>query len=74
MGTAKFIAITSEIEMEREKIYEEGAVWQNIIMNLSKSKINEEIENRQTFLALILYIRKFNSIKNNISKWKNYSY
>jgi superfamily II DNA/RNA helicase len=48
LGTAKFIATPSEIEIEREKIYEEGAVWQEIIINLSESRIDEEVENKQT--------------------------
>ena len=48
LGTAKFIATPSEIEIEREKIFEEGAVWEEIIMNLSESRIDEEIENKQT--------------------------
>ncbi|MFD3156708.1 DEAD/DEAH box helicase [Haloimpatiens sp. FM7330] len=48
IGVAKFIALPSEIEIECEKLFEEGAVWQDIITNLSENKVNEEIELRET--------------------------
>lgn len=47
IGLAKFIAIPSEIQIEKEKLFEEGAMWQDIIMHLSESRINEEIGSRE---------------------------
>ncbi|GAB5538203.1 MAG: hypothetical protein Salg2KO_03060 [Salibacteraceae bacterium] len=44
---AKFIAIPNEIELEAQRIYTEGAVWQDLITNLSENRIQEEIETRQ---------------------------
>lgn len=66
LGVAKFIAIPSEIEIEREKIYEEGAVWQEIIINLSESRIEEEVENKQT-------LSTFNCILNRDDETKDLS-
>ena len=62
----RFIAIPSEIEIEREKIYEEGAVWQEIIINLSESRIEEEVENKQT-------LSTFNCILNRDDETKDLS-
>lgn len=45
---AKFIAIPNEIEVEAERIYQEGKAWQDIITNLTQNRIQEEIEKRQT--------------------------
>ncbi len=42
IGKAKFLAIPSEIEIERTRLYEDGAVWQDIIIDLSSNKIGEE--------------------------------
>ena len=66
LGVAKFIATPSEIEIEREKIYEEGAVWQEIIMNLSESRIDEEVENKQT-------LSTFNCVLNRDDETKDLS-
>lgn len=48
IGTAKFLAIPSEIQIETAKLYAEGAVWQKIITNLSETKVAEEIEVKET--------------------------
>jgi hypothetical protein len=43
IGRAKFLAIPSEIEIEGEKLYEEDAAWQDIVINLSETRIEEEV-------------------------------
>ena len=47
LGNAKFLAIPSEISDELEGLYEEGAVWQNIIPNLLNSQISGEVNTRE---------------------------
>lgn len=44
IGEAKFIAIPSDIEIGKKKLYEEGAIWNDIIKNLSEETIQEEDE------------------------------
>lgn len=44
IGEAKFLAIPSDIEIEKRKLYEEGAIWNDIIKNLSEEVIEEEDE------------------------------
>ncbi len=52
--------------MKGKKIYEEGAVWQEIIINLSESRIEEEVENKQT-------LSTFNCILNRDDETKDLS-
>jgi superfamily II DNA or RNA helicase len=47
IGEAKFIAILSEIEIERKRLFDEGAVWQEIIPELSYGRIENEIRIRE---------------------------
>jgi len=42
IGEAKFIAATSDIEIGKKRLYAEGAIWNDIIKNLSEEKIEEE--------------------------------
>lgn len=54
IGEATFLAVPSEIEIETEKLFIEGAVWQEKIQNLSQTRITSEINTReklQTFEA-----------------------
>lgn len=44
MGVAKFVAVPSEIEVERQKLFDETSTWQEIVTNLSEGKIQEEAE------------------------------
>jgi superfamily II DNA or RNA helicase len=44
IGEAKFLAIPSDIEIGKRKLYEEGAIWNDIIKNLSEEVIEEEDE------------------------------
>jgi superfamily II DNA or RNA helicase len=43
VGVAKFLAVPSEIEVEGAKLFNEEAVWQQIITNLSEVRIDEEV-------------------------------
>lgn len=42
IGEAKFLAIPSDIEIGKKKLYAEGAIWGDIIRNLSEETIEEE--------------------------------
>lgn len=44
IGEAKFLAIPSDIEIGKKKLYEEGAIWNDIIRNLSEEVIDEQDE------------------------------
>lgn len=47
IGNAKFIAIPKEIEIERKMLYRSNSVWQDLIIELSENKINQEVLNRE---------------------------
>lgn len=47
IGEAKFVALLSDIEIERKRIFDEGAVWQEIIPQLSYGRIADEIHTRE---------------------------
>lgn len=47
VSEAKFVAIPSEIEIERERLYDEATVWQEIVTNLSEGRIEREIKVRE---------------------------
>jgi superfamily II DNA or RNA helicase len=47
IGEAKFIAVLSEIEIERKRLFDDKAVWQEIIPALSYGRIANEIHVRQ---------------------------
>lgn len=47
IGEAKFLAIPSDIEIGKKKLYEEGAIWNEIIKNLSENVIDEEDETKR---------------------------
>ncbi|MFC5410841.1 DEAD/DEAH box helicase [Larkinella bovis] len=40
---AKFIAVPAEIEIESAKLYNQDAIWQEMIIDLSRSRIDEEV-------------------------------
>lgn len=48
VGSAKFIAVPQEIEIESRRLYEEDAAWQEIVINLSRTRIDEEVYVRET--------------------------
>jgi superfamily II DNA or RNA helicase len=47
LGTAKFIAEPSSVEGEVSRLYKEGAIWQEIIKDLSQGRIDEEVDARE---------------------------
>lgn len=47
IGEAKFLAVPSELEIEGERLFEEGAVWQEAIIGLSHLRIETEQETRE---------------------------
>lgn len=47
IGDATFLAVPSEIEIESQKLYNEGAAWDELVTNLSQSRIAAEVENRE---------------------------
>ena len=54
LGRAAFFALESDMEIEREKLFNQGAAWQEIIPNLSAARVREETRTRemlQTFSA-----------------------
>lgn len=42
LGTATFFALASDMEIEKVKLYREGAAWEEIIPNLSGRRVEEE--------------------------------
>jgi hypothetical protein len=51
IGEAKFVAVRNDVELEGERLFDEGAVWQDIIQNLAYGRIAEEVEVRDTLDA-----------------------
>jgi superfamily II DNA or RNA helicase len=49
IGGAKFVGVPAEIEFFKQELYSEGAVWQEIIKEISHSAIQEEVEIKETF-------------------------
>jgi superfamily II DNA or RNA helicase len=47
VGGAKFLAIPSDVQIEAKHLYEEGAVWQQIVPDLLHDKIEEEVWTRE---------------------------
>lgn len=47
IGPATFLAIPSDIEIEAERLYDTRAVWQDMVQNLSASRVHEEAEIRE---------------------------
>jgi hypothetical protein len=47
LGPATFLALASEMLIERERLYRHGAAWEEIIPNLSAARVREERETRE---------------------------
>lgn len=47
IGSAKFVAVPSEIEIEGRRLFEDRVVWQEIVPDLSHGRIAEEIQVRE---------------------------
>lgn len=48
IGSAKFLAAPAAITLEARRLYEEGAVWEKIIIELGDSRIEQELRTRET--------------------------
>ncbi|WP_447407206.1 hypothetical protein, partial [Clostridium perfringens] len=51
LGSATFLAPMSAIQVEARQLYAEGAVWAEIIPNLSEARIRREVDVRETLEA-----------------------
>ena len=49
VDTAKFLAVPADIEIEKAKLYDDSAVWQNMVIELSGARIDEEVFLREAF-------------------------
>lgn len=47
LGEATFLATASGVKVEAEKLYSAGAVWADIIPNLSAARVQREVEARE---------------------------
>lgn len=47
IGKAHFVAVPNEIQIETQNLYESNAIWQEIILNLSETRIEREIHIRE---------------------------
>jgi hypothetical protein len=46
IGTARFFAVPQEIEGETAQLFEEDAVWQDLVINLAEGRVTAETEAR----------------------------
>jgi len=53
LGRATFFALASDMEIERVKLYAEGAVWEEIIPNLSGRRVEQEETVRETLSTFV---------------------
>lgn len=47
LGPATFLAIPSEIEIEAERLYDTRAIWQEMVQNLSATRVHQEAQTRE---------------------------
>lgn len=47
IGTAKFLAVPSTVEVERRRLYAEDAIWEEMFSELSEDAINDEVRLRE---------------------------
>jgi superfamily II DNA or RNA helicase len=47
LGPATFLAIPSEIEIEAERLYDDRAIWQEMVQNLSATRVHQEAQTRE---------------------------
>ena len=47
LGHATFLAIPSEIEIEAERLYDTRAIWQEMVQNLSATRVHQEAQTRE---------------------------
>lgn len=49
IGPAKFLAEPSDISLQAERLYEEGAIWQTIVPDLLEAEVQKEVRVREVF-------------------------
>ena len=47
LGRASFLAVPSEIQIEAERLYDTRAVWQDMVQNLSATRVQQEAQVRE---------------------------
>jgi superfamily II DNA or RNA helicase len=47
LGSAVFFALESDMELERQRLYDQGAAWEEIIPNLSSARVLQEEQTRE---------------------------
>lgn len=47
IGKAKFISIASDLQVGKHRLYEEGAAWQDLILDMSEGAVSARIEEQQ---------------------------
>jgi hypothetical protein len=55
LGPATFLAVPSDIQIETERLYDTRAVWQDVVQNLSATRVSQEADTRevlQSFASL----------------------
>lgn len=53
LGAATFLAVPSEVQIEAERLYDAGAVWQELIQNLSATRVLQETRAREVFESFV---------------------
>lgn len=49
LGSATFVATRSAVKVEAERLYSAGAVWSEIIPNLSEARVQREVDARELY-------------------------
>lgn len=47
LGTATFLAIPDDVEIERRRLFEVGAAWQDLVENLNAEQLEREVQLRE---------------------------
>ena len=47
LGPATFLAIPSDIKIEAERLYDTRSVWQEVVQNLSATRVHQEAQTRE---------------------------
>lgn len=53
LGAATFFALESEMEIERVRLFERGAVWQEIVQDLSEDRVRRETQTREVLSSFV---------------------
>ncbi len=54
IGRAKFLASPNDIALGKQQLYQEGAIWDEIIVNLSEERIGREDETKEVVNSFVL--------------------